>query len=104
MLIDYIQKNFHWAVIWGIILQCAGGLMSPIRSYALLAVLGWLIAVIGTVLSLAGFAFYSKSKNRSPLWCLLALLWIVGWFILILLKDKSSETSVKKRTCSTDKF
>jgi hypothetical protein len=30
-----------------------------------------------------------RSKGRSPAWCLLALLSIIGWVILIFLKDKS---------------
>jgi len=96
MIVDYIRKNFHWAVYWGVILQCAGGLMCPIRSYPLLAILGWLITIIGTILLLAGFTFYAKSKGRSIAWSLLAILPIVGWIILILLRDKSSVAFAKE--------
>ena len=96
MIVDYVRKNFHWAVYWGVILQCAGGLMCPIRSYPFLGILGWLITIIGTILLLAGFAFYVKSKGRSIAWSLLALLSIVGWIILIFLKDKSSVAPAKE--------
>ena len=96
MIIDYIRNNFHWAVYWGVILQIAGGLIHPTRSYPLFAIFGWLITIIGTILLLVGFAFYAKSKGRSIAWSLLALLSIVGWVILILLGDKSSMAPAKK--------
>jgi len=63
--------------------------MTPIRNYPLLAIFGWLIILIGTILLLVGFAFYLKSKNRHLGWCLFALLSIFGWIVLILLKDKT---------------
>jgi hypothetical protein len=96
MIVDYIQKNFHRAVYSGVILQCAGGLTCPIHSYPLLAIFGWLITIVGTILLLAGFAFYVKSKGRSIAWSFLALLSIVGWIILIFLKDKSSVAPAKE--------
>jgi len=101
MITDYIRKNFHWCVIWGIILQCLGGSISQGHKYLLLIVFGWLILLAGTVLLLIGFAFYARSKGRNPRWCLLALLSIIGWILLILLKDKTPSSLYKETSEGT---
>jgi uncharacterized membrane protein YjjB (DUF3815 family) len=54
-----------------------------------LTALAWSIYLIGTALLLIGFGFYVRPKGRSPAWCLLALLSLIGWVVLILLKDKN---------------
>ncbi len=83
MIIDYFRKNFYWAVFLGIILQCAGNFMLGMQ-------FGWLILLIGTALLLIGFAFYVKLKGWYPAWCLLALIPIIGWIALILLKNRTN--------------
>jgi hypothetical protein len=95
MLKDYLRKNFHWLVYWGIVLQFACGLTEVSQPY--LAVVGWVISLTSTILLMVGFAFYAKAKGRSPVWCLLALLPIVGWVIIILIKDKNAILAFKDR-------
>ncbi|OHB63409.1 MAG: hypothetical protein A2Y76_13970 [Planctomycetes bacterium RBG_13_60_9] len=90
MIGHYIRDNFHWCVIWGIILQCLGGLIPLAPSRPLLTVLGWLMLAAGTLLMLVGFAFYAKAKGRSPAWSLLSLASILGWIVLISLTAKPS--------------
>ena len=97
MLIKYSQKNFHQAVILGIILQFFGGFAQPIYNSTLLEIIGWSIILLGTGLLMIGFSFYAKSKGRNPAWSMLALLSIVGWFVLICLKDKSSFSGENNR-------
>ena len=89
MVLSYIQKNFYWCIFWGFFLQFVGGSLAAMSHSLLLTVLGWSVCLVGTVLLLIGFEFYIRSKGRSPAWCLFALLSIIGWVILILLKDKS---------------
>jgi hypothetical protein len=88
MIRNYIRDHFHRCVIWGVILQCLGGLVPLALSRPLLALLGWLMLLTGTVLLLIGFAFYAKAKGRSPAWSLLSLASIIGWIILISLTAK----------------
>lgn len=61
-----------------------------------LTALGWSIYLLGTALLLIGFGFYVRVKGRSPAWCLLALFSLIGWVILILLKDKSCLSANQK--------
>ena len=83
-----LQDNFYKCVIWGIILQCFGGLVPLTASRPLLALVGWLMLSGGTLLTLIGFAYYAKAKGRSPAWSLLALASVLGWLILISLGAK----------------
>ena len=65
----------------GIVLQIVGianGHSSPFGDPLLL---------LGTILLLVGFAYYAKAKSRSPLWCLVAFLGIIGLIVLASLKD-----------------
>lgn len=89
MIADYIRKNFYWCIFWGFFLQFVGGSVTAMSHSLPLIVLGWSVCLIGMVLLLIGFDFYVRSKGRSPTWSLLALLSIIGWIVLILLKDKS---------------
>ena len=89
MIRDYVRDNFHQCVIWGIILQCLGGLVPLAASRPFLALLGWLMLSSGTLLLVIGFAYYAKAKGRSPAWSLLGLASIVGWIVLLFLTAKS---------------
>ena len=46
------------------------------------------LPIVGTLLLLAGLAYYAKAKGRHPAWCLLAFFSCVGIVVLALLKDK----------------
>ena len=94
---DYLRKNFYWCIFWGIILQIAGSLLRPVHTYrqeftiltTFMATFSYLFLLSGTALLLLGFYFYVKSKHRHSIWCLFALLPIIGWIVLVLLKDKN---------------
>jgi hypothetical protein len=92
MIVDYMRKNFYWCIFWGFFLQFVGGSVTAMSHSLPLIVLGWSVCLIGMVLLLIGFDFYIRSKGRSPAWCLLALLSIIGWVVLILLKDKNQSS------------
>ena len=102
----YLRKNFYWCIFWGIILQIAGSLLHPghfnistgnslppvhnhLQEFTILTAFSYLVSLSGTALLLLGFYFYVKSKNRHSIWCLFALLPIIGWIVLVLLKDKN---------------
>jgi hypothetical protein len=97
MVRDYLRKNFYWCIFWGIILQIAGSLLRPVHNYrqefttltTFMATFGYLFLLSGIALFLLGFYFYVKSKHRHSIWCLFALLPIIGWIVLVLLKDKN---------------
>jgi hypothetical protein len=107
---DYLRKNFYWCIFWGIILQIAGSLLRPVHIYQIagnflrpvhtyrqeftilttfMTILSYLFFISGIALLLLGFYFYVKSKHRHSIWCLFALLPIIGWIVLVLLKDKN---------------
>jgi hypothetical protein len=50
---------------------------------------GWLMAVMGSGLFVAGLAYYAKAKARSPWWCLLGLFSLLGMIILAVMPDES---------------
>ena len=75
----------------GIALQILGSIMrqQPGASPA------WTAAVLlGTVLLIAGLAFYARAKGRNPAWGLMGLLSLVGLIILALLKDHARQRIV----------
>lgn len=84
-------NNLSLAIaIPGLIIQVAGRFMMAGPQ----ATLGSLMTIVGTVMLLTGFAYYAKAKGRSPVWCLVAFLSIIGLIILALLKDKSGVEEV----------
>ncbi len=89
IMTEYVRKNFYWFIFWGFVLQCVGGSVTAMSHSLPLTMLGWSIYLVGTALLLVGFGFYVRSKGRSRAWCLLALISIIGWAILVLLRDKS---------------
>lgn len=101
---DYIHKNFYWCIFWGFVLQCVGGSVAAMRHSPSLIVLGWSIYIAGTAVLLIGFSVYVKSKGRNPAWSLLALLWLIGWVILILLRDRSHLSVSEKNPKMTLRF
>lgn len=87
MVADYIRKNFYWLIFWGFVLQFVGGSVSAMSHSLISNVLGWPIYAAGTAILVIGFGFYVKSKGRNLAWSLLAIISIVGWAVLILLKS-----------------
>ena len=84
---NFLEKNFYWCIFCGFVLQFFGA------SYRMwdsaLKIIFALIYLTGTAILVLGFYFYVKSKHRHSIWCLFALFPILGWIVLILLKDKS---------------
>jgi predicted Zn finger-like uncharacterized protein len=85
----------------GLILQIAGNVMTRTPAQFML---GLLVSLVGTGLLMAGLAFYALSKGRSPAWCLMGLLSIVGLIVLACLKDLAPGGKVRsgKRTRDDD--
>jgi hypothetical protein len=54
------------------------------------------ITLVGTVLLMAGLAFYAKAKGRSPAWCLMGFLGLIGLIVLALLKDQAPEKAASR--------
>ncbi len=67
----------------GIIVQFAGILLGELGAP------GVPVALLGTGLLLVGLVYYTKAKARSPAWCLMAFLSLIGLIVLACLKDKS---------------
>ncbi len=90
MIKEWNQKSFYFGIP-GIILQIVGRIMmNPDGGKA---GLGLLMALAGTGLLLAGFAYYAKAKGRHPAWCLMAFLSIIGLIVLACLKDRSGTSA-----------
>lgn len=88
MIGEYARNHFHRCIVWGILLQCFGGLVPLSQNRPILAVLGGGMVLGGTLLAVVGFAFYASAKGRSPAWSVLALASIIGWIILVSLESK----------------
>ena len=83
MIANYNNLSFVVGVP-GIILQILGAL-TP----------GPGLELLGTVLLTLGLAYYAMAKGRSPAWCLLGLLSIIGIVLLACLDDKSTDLQGK---------
>ena len=80
----------------GLILQIAGNVMRLPSEGAPAAAghrgrLGGLLLLAGTVMLFFGLAYYAKAKGRSPAWCLMALLSLVGIIVLACLSDEGAQ-------------
>jgi uncharacterized membrane protein HdeD (DUF308 family) len=86
MLKSYNRMSFALGIP-GIILQVCG----------LYAVAGlrneraWIFILFGIGLFIWGLAYYARAKSRSPWWCLLGLLSLLGMIILAFIPDDSFE-------------
>lgn len=85
---DYARDHFHQYIVWGILLQCFGVLVPISQNRPILAILGGAMVLGGSLLVIAGFAAYARTKGRSPAWSLLALASVVGWIILVSLQPR----------------
>jgi hypothetical protein len=64
--------------------------------------LGQVALLVGTVLLLIGLVYYAKAKGRSPWWCLLAFLSLIGLIALACLEDRSRGSKVIKAKFADD--
>jgi len=53
--------------------------------------LGLLISLAGTVLLFVGLGYYAKAKGRTPVWCLMGLLSLIGFIVLGALPDLAKD-------------
>ncbi|MBE3098350.1 MAG: DUF4190 domain-containing protein [Planctomycetes bacterium] len=74
----------------GILIQLPASFVCRLAENPWIAAVAWLASLVGTVLLMVGLAYYARAKGRSPAWCLLGFLSIVGLIVLGVLKDKSS--------------
>lgn len=70
----------------GLILQVAGNVLMGSSPG-----LGGLLILGGTILLIAGLAYYAIAKGRSGWWGLCGLLSLIGLIILACLKDRSGD-------------
>jgi len=94
---SYNRKSFYWGIP-GIILQSVGFVMvmnyvsqldmTTYQQEPLHITFARLILLLGSILLLVGFAYYAKMKGRSPAWCLVGFLGLIGLIILACLKDE----------------
>lgn len=69
----------------GLALQVVGNVLWQQNRANPYAGIGFTVA--GTVLLIAGLAFYAKAKGRSEVWCLMGFLSIIGFIVLGCLED-----------------
>jgi hypothetical protein len=93
MIAQYNSKSLAYGIP-GIILQLGGNIVARTSENLSTVGIGAAIALLGTVLLLIGLAFYAKAKGRSPVWCLMAFLSLIGLLVLTLLKDKAPDGQV----------
>jgi hypothetical protein len=75
----------------GNVMYRTGGVVAPQGQAETGHPLWLLVALVGTVLLIAGLSFYAKAKGRSPAWGLMGLLSIIGLIVLACLKDRSPQ-------------
>jgi uncharacterized membrane protein HdeD (DUF308 family) len=86
MLKSYNSMSFALGIP-GIILQVCG-------LYAMVGLgntRAWVFILFGVGLLIGGLAYYAMAKSRSPWWCLLGLLSLLGMIILAFIPDDSFE-------------
>ena len=79
MIKKYNNISLAWGIP-GIVLQIAGHVVGQP-----------LLLLVGTILLMIGLAYYGKAKGRSPAWCLMGFLSIIGLIVLACLKDLERE-------------
>jgi uncharacterized membrane protein HdeD (DUF308 family) len=89
MIKGYNQMSFALGVP-GIILQLVGLYAAMMMGSSW----GAAFIAVGICLFIAGLAYYAKAKARSPWWCLLGLLSLLGMIILSLIPDRSFEAEM----------
>jgi len=95
MIAAYNKRSFVFGIP-GLVLQTAGwiglNLSDSSGSEPGLSVALWAGALlVGTGLLLLGLGFYAASKGRSPAWCALGLLGIIGFIVLACLTDLAGD-------------
>jgi len=75
MIKKYNNISLAWGIP-GIVMQIAGNVIGNL-----------LVLLVGTILLMVGLAYYAKAKGRSPAWCLMGFLSLIGFIVLACLKD-----------------
>jgi hypothetical protein len=89
MIVRHNRQGLAFDVL-GIVLQLAAEFLIDRQRWGLVLPQG--LYMVGTVLLGIGLAYDAKAKGRSPAWCLMALLSIVGVLVLAVLEDRSGST------------
>jgi hypothetical protein len=55
-----------------------------------------IVFLLGTTFFIIGLTLMARSKARSPVWAVLGLLSLLGWFFMALLEDKTPGASEHK--------
>ncbi len=84
----------------GILLQIIGNVLG--RTNPDKEILGIFVSLAGTGLLLVGLAYYAMAKGRSPAWCLMAFLSLIGLIVLACLQDLEPETRKRRRPRDDD--
>lgn len=81
MIKKYNTISLAWGIP-GLVLQIAGNVIGQP-----------LVVLVGTVFLMVGLAYYAKAKGRSPAWCLMGFLSLIGLIVLACLKDLEKEAA-----------
>ena len=90
MIAHYNRKSLLYGIP-GLVLQIGGDIAAQFSGATTVVDLGRIVTLTGTILLLVGLAFYAKAKWRHPAWCLMALLSIIGFIVLAMLKDEAPD-------------
>jgi len=86
MIARYNRLSFAFGIP-GLILQGLGYMATNDKKMGIEEGAAVAITLVGTIILMVGFALYAKSRGRSPVWCVMGLLSIVGLIVLGVLKD-----------------
>jgi hypothetical protein len=93
MIAHYNNKSLALGIP-GLILQIGGNIGTRATESPGVVSLMLLASLVGTVLLMVGLAYYAKAKGRSPWWCLMGFLSLIGLIVLAFLKDKAPDGQV----------
>ena len=83
-----LNKKSLMLGIPGILLQIVGRVIMTTQGEGAMSLVGVVVALVGTVMLIAGLSWYARAKGHSGWWGLMGLLSIIGLIILAVLPDK----------------
>ncbi len=87
---DDDSRSSPW-VVSGLILELTASIASIYTSDISLtgiSLMRWGLYVSGLACFVVGLFYFARSKNRSPLWAVLGVLSLLGWFFVAYLEDQ----------------
>ena len=78
----------------GIVLQAVGVVIIVASQNVFYELTSCLIVLYGVAILMRGLAYYAKAKGQSTTWCLMALLPLIGLFVIALLRDRTNQTKL----------